>query len=245
MINLDQPTCFPDNVRVALSSVDDGTMLDRSIGVHDGTIVSNRTKFCEKAGFGYHDVVYQRIIYGDDQTYSKIAYVNDSDTCKYTSEVQADALVTSTKQVGLMLPVADCVVTVIYDQGRHVLVVAHLGRHSTVAGLMTKSIGEMTADGSDPTDLIVWMSPSAKASHYRMDYFNQLGSADWRDFATKRQDGIYLDLPGYNRAVAVSGGVLEENIHISPINTAESDQYFSHSQGDKAGRFVVLAWLQD
>ncbi len=100
------------NLLLGLSSKADGTMLDRAIGVHDGSIVSNRTTFCQSIGVDYGDTVYQRIIYGDNRTYDLICEVDAGSTTKYTSEVVADALITRTKGVALMLPVADCVATV-------------------------------------------------------------------------------------------------------------------------------------
>ena len=72
MIAADQPTCFPPEVLVALSSKSDGTMLDRAVGVHDGSVQSNRTAFCRLAGVDYGNVVFQRIVYDDTQTYDRI-----------------------------------------------------------------------------------------------------------------------------------------------------------------------------
>ena len=45
------------NLLLGLSSKADGTMLDRAIGVHDGSIVSNRTTFCQSIGVDYGDTV--------------------------------------------------------------------------------------------------------------------------------------------------------------------------------------------
>ena len=45
------------NLLLGLSSKADGTMLDRAIGVHDGSIVSTRTTFCQSIGVDYGDTV--------------------------------------------------------------------------------------------------------------------------------------------------------------------------------------------
>ncbi|MEO5948857.1 MAG: laccase domain-containing protein, partial [Candidatus Saccharimonas sp.] len=116
MIVRDQPRCFPDDVLVRVSSRDDGTVLDRAVGIHNPDVVTNRTKFCEEQGVSYGNVVYQRIVYGEDQSYAHIAQVGASDTCSHIDEIQADALVTDEMDVGLLLPVADCVATIIYDK---------------------------------------------------------------------------------------------------------------------------------
>ncbi len=244
MIAGDQPTCFPPELLVCVSSKSDGTVLDRTVGVHNPAIVTNRTAFCEHIGVSYGDVVYQRIVYDETQTYDKITEVKEQDTCKHIDEIQADALVTDEPGVALMLPIADCVGTVIYDPVQRRLALVHLGRHSTIAQLMTKTIEHFVTSGSNPRDLIIWMAPSIKASHYRMEYFDHAEAPEWRPYVDARDDGFYLNLHGFNRSLAVHAGVLPANIHESPHNTATHDEYFSHSVGDPTGRFAVLAMMR-
>lgn len=244
MIARDQPDCFPPDIVAKVSSRDDGTVLDRAVGVHNPEIVTNRTKFCEANGISYGNVVYQRIIYGDDQSYDRIVDVSDKDTCKYIDEVAGDALITTDSGVGLLLPVADCVATVLYDPITKQLALAHLGRHSTVANLMTKLIETMKQQGSLAKDIVIWMAPSIQQTHYRMDYFDYRDAKEWQGFADGREDGIYLDLQGYNQARAIEAGAIGQNIYVSPINTATDENYFSHSQGDKTGRFAVLVYTK-
>lgn len=241
MIRADQPTCFPEDVLVRVSSKDEGTVLDRAVGVHHPSTVTNRTQFCDECGISYGDVVYQRILYDEHQTYDLIERVDEQATCKHVDEIHADALITIASGVGLMLPIADCVATVFYDPVTRQLALAHLGRHSTVAHLMVKIIDELVQGGARAQDIIVWMAPSIKASHYRLEYFDHADDADWRAYAERREDGIYLDLHGYNRAAAIARGVLLTHINESPVNTATTDAYFSHSHGDTTGRFAVLA----
>ena len=243
MIAKDQPHGFPSSLLVALSSSSDGTMLDRTQGLHVPRAIDNRRGFCEKLGSRYDDVVYQNIIYGDDQTYDRVVDVDASMTTDSTSDVPADALFTKTPNVGLFLPVADCVATVVHDPVRHYLAMVHLGRDSTVAELMQKVINKFVREGSRPEDLLVWMSPSAKRETYLMKWFDQKDNPEWHEFVDEADEGIRLDLPGFNRAACLFAGILGVNIHISPINTMTSDEYFSHSMGDVSGRFAILAMM--
>lgn len=244
MISQDQPTCFPDDVLVAVSSKNDGTMLDRAVGVHCGSIVSNRTKFCDRIGVSYGGVVYQRIVYGDDRNYDLICEVDDGSTTKYTSEVVADALFTKAKNVALMLPVADCVATVIYDPINRSLALVHLGRHSTVVNLLERVIDKFIHEGSDPKNLIVWMSPNAQSPDYVMEYFDQADEPAWQDFCQRSGQGIHLDLQGYNANVCRQAGLFDQNIHTSSINTVTNENYFSHFAGDTHGRFAVVVVMR-
>ena len=57
MITADQPTCFPSNLLIAVSSKDDGTMLNRIRGRHVAEVLENRRRFCDQIGDKYDDVV--------------------------------------------------------------------------------------------------------------------------------------------------------------------------------------------
>ena len=245
MIAADQPTCFPSDLLVAVSSRDDGTMLNRIRGRHVAEVMNNRRRFCDQLGITYDDVVYHVIAYDQAQTFDTIAEVTEADTTRHNNEgIFADALYTEAAGVGLFLPVADCIATVIYDPKRRALMLAHLGRHSTVAQLMTRAIQYFVERGSQAKNLQIWMSPSITRKNYRMDYFDHVDDINWQNFCRQTADGIYLDMQGFNRSLAVQAGVPADNIVISPIDTADNQQYFSHSSGDAGGRFVVVACMR-
>ena len=245
MIAADQPTCFPSDVLVAVSSKDDGTMLDRIRGRHVADVLENRRRFCDQIDINYDDVVYHVISYDRAQTFDTTIEVTEADTVKYNNEgIFADALYTEAAGVGLFLPVADCIATVIYGPKRRALMLAHLGRHSSVAQLMTRAIQYFVERGSQAKDLQIWMSPSITQKNYRMDYFNHADDINWHNFCHQTADGIYLDMQGFNRSLAVQAGVPADNIFISPIDTADNPNYFSHSSGDVDGRFAVVACMK-
>ena len=86
MIAADQPVCFPPDLLVAVSSKDDGTMLNRIRGRHVAEIVNNRRRFCNQIGVKYDDVVYHVISYDQTQTFDNIAEVTEADTVKHNNE---------------------------------------------------------------------------------------------------------------------------------------------------------------
>ena len=245
MIAADQPVCFPPDLLVAVSSKDDGTMFNRIRGRHVAEIVNNRRRFCNQIGVKYDDVVYHVISYDQTQTFDNIAEVTEADTVKHNNEgIFADALYTEMAGVGLFLPVADCIAIVIYDPKRRALMLAHLGRHSTVAQLMSQAVRYFVERGSQAKDLQIWMSPSITQKNYRMDYFDHASDINWHNFCRQTADGIYLDMQGFNRSLAVQAGVSGDSIFISPIDTADNPNYFSHSSGDTAGRIAVVAMMR-
>lgn len=241
MIARDQPSVFGQGLVVAVSSRDDGTMHDRTLSNYDyAGIIENRSKFCASAGVDYKTCIYQKILYGNDQTYDKIEEVDAS--CN--DLVEADVLFTKVPSIGLFLPVADCVATVIYDPDKRYLALAHLGRHSSIAKTMTKTLNYFLEQGSEMRTIQIWMAPSVARSSYRMEYFGYTFDPDWRDFCDVRPDGVYLDLAGYNTNLAIQAGVVPEAIVRSYVNTAHDKNYFSHSMGDTTGRFAVVAMMR-
>ncbi|HCR56042.1 TPA: hypothetical protein DIV49_03640 [Candidatus Saccharibacteria bacterium] len=241
MISTDQPTCFPENVLVAVSSREDGSVLDRTRdNRHDPEMVENRRRFCAASGLEYDQCVYQIISYDDGNTFDTIGEVTRPDS----EGVHADVLYTETPGVGMFLPIADCVGTVVYDSVRHALALAHIGRHASVAKTLTKTIEFFKQKGSDVQDITIWMAPSVAKHDYILTWFDHLTDEDWEGFVSQEQDGIHLDLSGLNKALAVRAGVPEANIYVSNVNTATDPHYFSHSQGDTNGRFAVVAQLR-
>ena len=240
MITDDQPTNFPDGVLVRVSSRQDGTLLDRTNGDrHEPEVVARRKAFCEQVGIDYDQCAYLIITYDGRRTYDIITEVSAPNT----EGVYTDVLYTESGGLPLFLPVADCIGTVIYDATRQALALAHIGRHASEADTLAKTIEFFSSKGSQPQDLYIWMAPAVRQEHYRMEYFNMKDDPFWREYCETKDDGIYLDLQGYNYARAISSGVLAEHITISPVDTADNPNYFSHSQGDTAGRFAVVAML--
>lgn len=241
MIAADQPTCFPSNVIVGVSSRQDGTMLDRTArNIHEASIIANRERACDAVGIRYRDCVYQIIRYDKQCTYDVIGEVDRPDP----EGVYADVLYTEKPGVGLFLPVADCIATVLYDPVRKAIALAHLGRHASVARTMEKTVAFLCEQGSQARDLVIWMAPSVLRDSYRMEYFTPDNNADWSDYSIKRKDGVYVDLPGFNGNLAQQSGVLQDNIHLPAADTAINPNYFSHSQGDKTGRFAVFVMMR-
>lgn len=244
MIAADQPNCFSSSVLVRFSSKDDGTMLNRNVDRHAAEVVKNRQRFCQLNHVSYDDMVYQIIRYGNLETYDKLVDVTELDTTKHTDGVAADGLFTDQPGVGLFLPVADCIATVVYDPKSHSLAVLHMGRHSTLSGLIERTAQRFIRAGSSPEDMLVYMSPSAQFSSYKLQWFEAKNDLAWQDFYEVKNDEYYLDMQGYNKAQFMRQGVPAENIYISDVDTITNQHYFSHANGETGGRSALFAILR-
>ncbi len=224
MIALDQPSIFPANVRVGLSSRDDGSMKD---GVELMTIdaIRNREKFLE-----FLDMM-------SAQKAAIFAASFDSDDyCRYQLAtpglaVGVDAVATNEINQPILVPLADCTGAVLYDPEHHALMVSHLGRHSTEQFGGEKSVMYMQEKfGTDPAKLLVWLSPSPNGTDYPLWAFD---NRSFNDVLTEQ---------------FVMAGVKPENIEASMVDTVTNPNYFSHSQflrGQQSidGRYAIAAQL--
>ena len=189
------------------------------------------------------------IRYGDDKTYTHIERLINATQ----ASVEADAVYTTSPGVVMALPVADCVATLVYDPVTNMLGILHLGRHSSVAGLIENFVIEVSdVLGSDPHDWHVWMSPSLKQVHDRMDYFTPDRIDEWENFMKQDDEGrICIDVDGHNVQRFIRAGVPSENIYNAPEDTYDDKRFFSQraadEQGDRTrqGRMMLAASLLD
>lgn len=251
MITTDQPTIFDtDKLQVVVTSKADGHL--KSNGPEDiEEVAANIHAVADKTHIPFDSIIALNVAAHPDAWDEIIDVTSKPDHAliAWDERVVSDALVTNISGITLLLPVADCNAVAIYDPIKNVLAVVHLGWQSTVAGLATKIIEHLqrTYHSSAP-DLRIFISPSIRAESYVFDEVSQRNDPAWKLFLHETEKGIGVDLPGYNRQKFIDAGVLPENIELSPINTASSEEYFSHYRsvrtGEPEGRFALLARMK-
>lgn len=232
----------PD-IKIIFSTVSDGSMSSGGGVPPNAKHVANVGKFLARHGFPDERTrVY--VTYGDEASYTEVDRVT-ADTAG--GNVICDALYTTEPGQVITLPVADCVATVVYDPVTCMLGVLHLGRHSSISGLIEAFAIEV-ADvlGSDPRDWYVWMSPSIRQQHDRLDYFRPPVIENWREHMSVGEDGkIHIDTIGHNTARFVRAGVEPSRIVVSPHDTYDDTRLYSQraytETGDasRLGRMMV------
>lgn len=235
MVPFNQPTIFGNAIAVGLSSVDDGNM-HFAFGDEEETR-QNRISFLRQVDIDPTQATLVRVSYEDTTDFTRYHIVDDENEGEGmltpASDLHADGLVVTRPDHALFLPLADCVGAVIYDPVAKVMMVSHLGRHSAEQDGAFQSIRYLQEQfGSEPTDLRIWLSPAVGADSYPLKAF-----AD-----RSLQDVVCGQL---ERA-----GVGLEQIEVNDIDTAEDDNYFSHSEylaGNQMtdGRFAIVAMMRD
>lgn len=249
MIASDQASIFPSKFFIATSSLGDGTIRHPDL---DASASHNIVSWCKALHIPLGQTVGLYITYDDAQTYTDIVTVDrtidEEGVTTPRGWLKADALITNTPGIGLMLPVADCNAVVYVDPVHNVLALLHLGWHATVNNLASKMIDHMSRHyNSQPEDILIYNSPSIRVPSYSFTHLSATSDQRWHQppYATLRPDGTYaIDLVKYNQDQWQMAGILAKNIEICSVNTATSDNYPSHHMGQN-GRLAVFAMIND
>jgi YfiH family protein len=168
---------------------------------------------------------------------------------------KADAMVTSVPDIPIVVLIADCVALSFYDPTRPAIGLAHAGWKGTLSGIATLMVKKMEgAFGSDPSDIIVGISPSIGRGHYEVGqevidaYVDEFGRGTAKEFVQEDMDGTcYLDLWAANEYQLRENGIRGENIQVAEMCTAcHLDRFYSHRhEGGKTGRFAAVMMLHD
>lgn len=250
MIQADQPTIF-NSIRftTAVSSKEDGNM---KYGLTEDA-AQNLERFIEKVQQppGKVAVIYVNDPNGWDVIH-EVTPMDATGALTPEARVHADAFITNVPNILMVLPTADCTPIVIYDPTTHAVALVHLGWQSTEADLAYKVVQRMCERyDSKPEDLQVYAGPSIRAESYIFDKpLKQADNPAWQPFLYKVDAGTAIDLIGFNRQRLLDAGVLAGRIEICPVNTATSNNYFSHYRAVRTGnsiddgRFVTICVLQ-
>ena len=164
--------------------------------------------------------------------------------------IQADAIITRSPDVTLLMRFADCVPILLYDERQHAIGMVHAGWLGTVRKAAVAAVKEMGAKfNSRPQDLRAGIGPSIGPDHYPVgaDVLEQVELAFGQDAASHMlvEDGqVNFDLWSANRALLQQAGV--RMIEVSGVCTAcHPEDWYSH-RGEKGrtGRFGAAIALQ-
>ncbi len=82
-----------------------------------------------------------------------------------------DGFITNQRKIALGIHVADCCAVYIVDPQTPAIALVHSGRKGTELGVVTNAITQLAARfGSQPSDLVVQLSPCVRPPHYETDF---------------------------------------------------------------------------
>jgi len=162
---------------------------------------------------------------------------------------QADAILTESPDVTLLMRYADCVPILLYDPVRRAAGIVHSGWPGTIKRVAQSAVRAMQESyGSQASDILAAIGPSIGSHHYEIgpDVESQVRKAFGVDAAAllpSTNGGVQFDLWAANRLILEQCNV--RKIELAGLCTAcHQEDWYSH-RGDKGrtGRFGVLIGL--
>lgn len=156
---------------------------------------------------------------------------------------EADGIWTHRPQVVLVVGVADCVPIFLWDRRRRRVALLHAGWRGTVAGVVSRGVTLLRADGSELRDL--WMSMGPSIGPCCFEVGPEVSQALPDAVVSPSPGKVHVDLRQANRRRALECGVPATQIHPDPPCTGcDATHFFSHRKlGPRTGRQWALAWM--
>ncbi len=152
-----------------------------------------------------------------------------------------DALVTTTREVGLMIRVADCVPVLLADPVRGVVAGAHAGRAGLVLDVTARTVETMRAAGAE--EIVGWIGPHVCGGCYEVPEAMRAEVAGVVPdaYAETTWGTPALDL---GAGVAAQLAALDvEVIRVDGCTREDPDLHSYRRDGAAAGRLAGLVWM--
>ncbi len=215
---------------------------DKNIAFHVGNnkqnVINNRRKLALKYNYDDNNLVYM------EQTHSCNIKIVDEESNKLQND--CDALITNTKDLPIMVMVADCMPIFIYDQIKKVIAVVHSGRNGTFLNIAPKTIQKMIEKfDCDIENIKVYIGASICQDCYEVD--ESLVSITIKNFGKLYIKNNCIDLGQICIDQLLKIGVDKSNIVKENYCTkCSGNKYYSYRKSDiKAGRFALIALLRN
>lgn len=199
-------------------------------------------RICEEYNFNYIDLMYNTQVHG--ATVRVIKTIDD----KENNGEEADGLLTSLKNVPLLIFTVDCVPLVFYDGEKRVVGLAHAGWRGTYDNIAGEIVEILIKDYKCVKENIkVIIGPSVSGDNYEVSYelVEKFAVYNIDNYYKKCREKYYLDLWAINKGLLKCAGILEENITATNFCTVkDNNQFFSYrldnATAKRIGTFIQL-----
>jgi len=224
-----------------------------NLGAHVGDSLEhvsiNRARLCGDLGFDMSRVALAEQVHGDG-----VAHVVSGSE---QPVVGADALITDTPNLLLMLFFADCVPVFVYDPKHKAIGLAHAGWRGAAGNIVGKTISAMRDNfGTHPSDCFVAVGPCIAGDSYEVgvdvaDKFRNLtagGESGSANVVMPRDElaGTYnLDLRQVIFLQALQTGVRADQIAVCDEDTFRNRRdFFSFRRDGATGRMAAFLGMR-
>lgn len=213
----------------------DSFNLGDHVGDEPAAVAANRERLGRELGVGVDRLVWMEQVHGRTVT------VVDGPTTEPVPVT--DALVTTQRDLALVVLSADCVPVLLSDEEAGVIAAVHAGRVGARIGIVPRVLDAMVAQGAVVNRIGAFLGPAASGRQYEVPAHMQAdvekhlpGSAST---TVRKTPG--LDIRAGIRRQLVDAGV--SAVALDPRCTIEDRTLFSHRRGAPTGRLASVIWM--
>ena len=184
-----------------------------------------------------HQVHGAEILHASDETFAGLCLPD---------RPEADGVLLTTTKASASLRFADCAPVMLW--GREWVMILHSGYKGTVLNISGRGLELVRSLWGDDAvkGTHAWVGPCIGREYCR-DIGDEWTQKSLRSFhpenLEERDSKIYFDLAGEIHAQLLDGGLSEENIALSGIDTLMDERCCSYRRGDKTDRMTLYVRL--
>lgn len=214
----------------------DSFNLGDHVGDDPQAVARNRDRLAHEIGLTPDRLVWM------EQIHSRTVTVVDGPVAQPVPAT--DALVTTVRDLALVVLTADCVPILLSDEDAGVIAAVHAGRVGARIGIVPRVLDAMVAQGAELSRIGAFFGPAASGRQYEVPAAMQAdvekhlpGSA-----CTTAKGTRGLDLRAGLRRQLLEAGIAA--VAQDPRCTIEDRALFSHRRGAPTGRLAGVIWMQ-
>ena len=203
-------------------------------------VLKNHATLAQKLHYDLNSLIHMKQIHSND-----VKIITDADN--FLNPPTCDAVITDTKNIPLMVMVADCSPIILYDRNRKVIAAIHAGRAGAFKNIIEKTLLKMQqAFDSHSEDIFLSIGASIGPCCYEVgEEISEEAKELSLEFAlTKRKNSTYLDISKILTKQLLDLGVKEKHVEFSrECTSCENAKYFSYRFQKVTGRFAGVIML--
>jgi len=156
----------------------------------------------------------------------------------------ADALVTATPGLGLVVLAADCLPVLLADPVAGVVAVAHAGRQGLAGGVLQATLAAMAHLGATPAGTSAVLGPAACGACYELPdvLADEVAAAVPGSRTTTRAGTASIDLRAGARALLTRAGIARVQ-SVGGCTLEQPSRFYSYRRDGRTGRHAGLVQL--
>ena len=221
-----------NQIKYYFSTSEDGNLAYHVNDIKEN-VDKNRQNVALKMDYENKDLVYMNQVHGNN------VQIVDENSPKLIDD--CDGIITKSKNLPLMVMVADCIPILFFDEIQGVIAAVHAGRNSTFLRISQITANKMINElGCNPNNIKVIMGPSIQKCCYEVnEELLQIVKTSFGEEFCKEKN---IDLQAINIKLLEELGI--RNIRVSQICTKCSNEpFYSFRQNPKTGRFAGIIKL--